>query len=132
MESLERCSPLFARSGLEFFQTMRIRRSTVQVWGTVAILLLAGTANSGRSDDSLMSLKGPGSAQWNVSNAASGMNAQILASGRRLHVNIDGFNSQRELEIAKDSRKLLSLAIALKAGLDRNPGKDCSPAAERK
>ncbi len=97
----------------------------------MAILLLAGTSSLGRTQGAV-DLTGQGTAHWNLSNAASRINAQIRLSGRRLYVNIDGFNRQRELEIAKDSRKLLSLAIALKAELDRNPGEDCSPAAESK
>jgi len=67
-----------------------------------------------------------------LANNGPGTHAQIRASGKRLKINIDGFNRQRDIEIAKDSRKLLSLAIALKAELDRNPGDNPTSAAVSK
>ena len=47
----------------------------------------------------------------------------------RSRINVDGFNRQREKDIANDSRKLLSLAIALKAELDNSPDARLSPDA---
>ena len=132
MESLDWHSSLFARSGLKCSHITRFGRSTVKIHCLMAILLLVGAAHSGRPDDTLMNLKCLGPAHWTLASTGPGTNAQILASGRRLKINVDGFNRQRDIEIAKDSRKLLSLAIALKAELDRNPGDDGSSASVRK
>jgi len=44
---------------------------------------------------------------------------EIEVSGFR--INVDAFNAKRKLDIAKDSRKLLSLAIAVKSELDQAP-----------
>lgn len=130
MKILDRQLSLFARSGLECSHTTRLGRSTVKIHCLMAILLLVGAANSGRPENTLINLNGAGSAHWSVAFTGPRKSAQIVASGRPFKINIDGFNRQRDIDIAKDSRKLLSLAIALKAELDRNPRKDGSPAAE--
>jgi len=98
----------------------------------MAILLLMGAAHSGRPDDTLMKSGGFGSALLTLANSACGTNAQMLASGRRFKINIDGFNIRRDIEIAKESRKLFSLAIALNAELDRSRGDNPSSVAGSK
>lgn len=130
MESADRQSSLFARSSLEYSQTKSHGCSILKIHYLIAILLLIGAANSGRSDVTFGNFKGSGPSHWSLANVGPRTNAQVLASGRRLNINIDGFNRQRDIDIAKDSKKLLSLAIALKAELDRNPGEEGSPAAE--
>ncbi len=132
MEIFDRQAPLFARSGLKCSQATCFKQSTVKIYSAIAILLLVGAANSGHSDDAMVNIKGVKAAQWTLANACSGTNAQMLVSGRAFRINIDGFNRQRDIDIAKDSRKLLSLAIALKAELDQNPGENGSPAAVSK
>lgn len=132
MESLDRQSPLVARSGLESSHAARLGRSTVKIHSLMAILLLVGAANSGRSDDTLVNPSSFGAAYWTLANGGSGTNAQIVISGGRFRINIEGFNRQRDIEIAKDSRKLLLLAIALQAELDRNPGSEGSSSVVRK
>lgn len=129
MELLDRHHPLVARSGSESSQTSRSGCSTVKIHCLIAILLLVSAANSGRPDDALMKLKGFGIEHLTLATAGPAPRSQILASGQRLKINIDGFNRQRDIEIAKDSRKLLSLAVALKAELDRNQGQKPSSAA---
>lgn len=56
----------------------------------------------------------------------SAVEAQLTMSGRVLKINSKAFNQQRQKEIANDSEKLLTLAIALKTELDRNPGEASS------
>ena len=56
-------------------------------------------------------------AWWN--GAGSG---QFEISGGDMKINIEAFNKKREKDIANDSRKLLSLAIALKFDLEQHPG----------
>ena len=129
MESLDRQLSLFARSGLACSHTTRLGRSTVKIHCLIAILLLVGAANSGRPENTLINLNSAGPTHGNLAIAGPRENAQIVVSGRPFKINIDGFNRQRDIDIAKDTRKLLSLAIALKAELDRNPGEDGSPAA---
>jgi hypothetical protein len=98
----------------------------------MAILLLVDAAHSGRPDDTLMKSEVLEVHTLTLANSACGTNAQILASRRRFKINIDGFNIRRDIEIAKESRKLFSLAIALNAELDRSRGDNPSFAAGSK
>ncbi|MGA8086020.1 MAG: hypothetical protein WCA10_01860 [Terracidiphilus sp.] len=132
MESLDGHSSLSARSGLNCSHITRLRRSTVKIRCLMAILLLVGAANSGRSHETLLNLMAAGPANWTLATSGSVTNAQILASGHTPRINIEGFNRQRDVEIAKDTRRQLSLAIALKIELVRNPDEDGSPAAVSK
>lgn len=56
-------------------------------------------------------------AWWN--GAADGQAIGIMGG---VKINIEAYNRKREKDIADESRKLLSLAIALKSDLDRNSG----------
>ena len=47
---------------------------------------------------------------------------QIAIGLRDVKLNIEAYNKKREKDIADDSRKLLSLAIALNADLERSSG----------
>jgi hypothetical protein len=55
---------------------------------------------------------------------------QVPGSIGNLKINVEAYNKKREKEIADDSRKLLSLAIALKSDLEQNS--DSGPAAVSK
>ena len=48
----------------------------------------------------------------------AGIKAQVVMSSRSIPITADAFNRVREKQIAKDTAKLLKLAIALKAELD--------------
>jgi hypothetical protein len=107
-------------------------RASLKIHRLIAILLLVVEAHFGRPDERVMKSGGFGRAHLTLANSDCGTNAQILASGRRFKINIDGFNIRRDIEIAKDSRKLFSLAIALNAELDRSRGNNPSSAAVSK
>jgi|KBSMisStandDraft_5_1062788.scaffolds.fasta_scaffold1476978_1 hypothetical protein len=72
---------------------------------------------------------GPGAelAWWN--GAGDG---QMTTSVGDVKINIEAYNRKREKEIADKSRKLLSLAIALKTDLDQDPSSEPSPDAMSK
>jgi hypothetical protein len=57
---------------------------------------------------------------------------QVSIGFGAVKVNVEAYNKKREKDIAEASRKLLSLAISLKADLERNPGSGASPEAMRK
>jgi hypothetical protein len=57
---------------------------------------------------------------------------QVSIGYGAVKVNVEAYNKKREKDIAEASRKLLSLAISLKADLERNPGSGASPEAMRK
>jgi hypothetical protein len=94
----------------------------------MAILLLVGASNFRRSGNTLMELKGFGIAHWILAKAGPATNAQILAS-RHLKINIDGFNRQRDMEIAKDSRNCFDKPLPSKRNWNRNPSQKASSAA---
>jgi hypothetical protein len=45
----------------------------------------------------------------------------------QFRINVDAYNARRRSLLASDSRKLLSLAVALKSELRENPGEELSP-----
>ena len=57
---------------------------------------------------------------------------QVSIGFGSVRVNVEAFNKKREKDIAEASRKLLLLAISLKADLERSPGSEASPEAMRK
>jgi len=61
---------------------------------------------------------------------SGGAEGQIPGSIGGLKINIEAYNRKREKDIADDSRKLLSLAMALKLELEQNTSS--SPAAVSK
>lgn len=61
-----------------------------------------------------------------VADMAGGAGAQIAVSGHTFAINSRAFNSMREKEIAKDTAKLLKLAIALKTEVDSSSSSDAS------
>ena len=64
------------------------------------------------------------------SGLAEGQN--IVASGNGVKINIEAYNKKREKDIADASGKLLTLAIALRAELERDPSAQGSPNTVRK
>ena len=55
-----------------------------------------------------------------------------VASFGDVKINIEAYNKKREKDIADASKKLLSLAIALKSDLDQDPDSGPSPSAMSK
>jgi hypothetical protein len=91
----------------------------------VRAVCLAGFASLGlaayvaRSEDTLPFPFDPGFAALNLVHPMAGINPQMVSSPPIVKVKIiEGFNKKRERDIANDSERLLSLAIALKAELD--------------
>ena len=60
---------------------------------------------------------------------ASGTNALIPTSGRRLNINVDGFNSQRDIEIAKGAGNCFHWPLLFIRNWIENGGDDGSSAA---
>jgi hypothetical protein len=50
----------------------------------------------------------------------TGIEAQMVISGRTLVINADAFNALREKAIARDTEELLQLALELKDEIDRS------------
>jgi len=61
---------------------------------------------------------------------AEGQN--VVTSGSGVKINVEAYNKKREKDIADASGKLLTLAIALRAELERDPGSEASPNTMRK
>lgn len=59
----------------------------------------------------------------------AGSSGQAAMSGHTFAISSNAFNSMREKEIAKDTAKLLQLAIALKTELNSDSGSEPSAAA---
>ena len=97
-----------------------------------AILSLVCAANSSHSDNASITPRDRGVGDFSLASGSSGLQTQIMTAEPRSRINVDGFNRQREKDIANDSRKLLSLAIALKAELDNSPDARLSPDAAGK
>lgn len=57
---------------------------------------------------------------------------QELVTDGVLRISVEAYNKKRERDIAEASQKLLSLAISLKAELERNLNAELSPDAIRK
>lgn len=73
-----------------------------------------------RSEDTLTIPFESGVPTVNLVHPTAGINAQMMSSPPIVKIKIiEGFNKKRERDIANDSERLLSLAIALKAELDR-------------
>lgn len=110
-------------------QKLSIRRSAVTII-CAAVLVAAGLeAGSARPPDPVSNLEPgyPAGAQFpelKLAMPADGIEAQILLNRPRGGLNPDAFNSLREKEITNDSRKLLTLALALKAEIDSSSAGD--------
>jgi hypothetical protein len=63
---------------------------------------------------------------------SSGRAAQIVVQEQHYRFNSEAYNREREKEIARDSRKLLSLIIEVKSEVDRTPDRNPSPDTVRK
>lgn len=61
-----------------------------------------------------------------------GEGQNIVNSGNDVRINIEAYNKKREKDIADASGKLLTLAIALRAELERDPSAEKSPNTVRK
>ncbi|WP_162601210.1 hypothetical protein [Occallatibacter savannae] len=57
---------------------------------------------------------------------------QIVSAVGDVRINIEAYNKKREKDIAEASGKLLTLAIALRAELERDPSAEGSPNTVRK
>ena len=59
--------------------------------------------------------------------SGGGEGQTIVRGGNDVRVNVEAYNKKREKDIADASVKLLTLAIALRAELERDPGSEASP-----
>lgn len=70
-----------------------------------------------------------GMQEFRIPDLAGGSGGQAAMSGHTFAINSNAFNLMREKEIAKDTAKLLQLAIALKTELGSDSGSEPSAAA---
>lgn len=97
------------------------QRSPLRLLGLAVTLCLVCGAISGRSRANPISLRGFGPANLNRICVWARVRPQVRVAGAPFKFDADGFNRKREKDIASDSTKLLSLALALKAEVDNGP-----------
>jgi hypothetical protein len=103
---------------------------------TTAVLLASMVWLSARAYSACAS-GSPGPTMENISPDGElawspGFEGGQVASFGDVKINIEAYNRKREKDIANASKKLLSLAIALKSDLDHDPDSDPSPSAMSK
>jgi hypothetical protein len=67
-----------------------------------------------------------------LTRVSAGVNGQISIGLGDVRVNVEAYNKKRVKEIAEDSRKLLSLAMSLRAEVQQGADSDASPNTIRK
>ncbi len=131
MQLLYRKPPHSVGFGRNSTRSFLSQHSHLKLLCLAATLWLICGAISGRSRANPMSLRDFGPADLNRARIATIPHAQVRVAGRS-RFDVDGFNRQREKDIANDSTKLLSLALALKSELDNGPdGRHSSDAANK-
>jgi hypothetical protein len=121
MQLLYRKPPHSVGFGRNSPRSFLSQHSPLKLLCLAAALWLICGAISGRSHANPMSLRDFGPADLNRASIGTRLHAQISMGGAKVKFDVDGFNRKREKDIANDSRKLLSLALALKAELDDGP-----------
>jgi hypothetical protein len=119
-------------SGVPLYRKILLRRLLATSFSLACIVWLNLTLVSARSKsilarschNVLLAQEFPG--------GLPGVDPQSLVEGPGFTINVDAFNSKRRIDIANDSRKLLSLAIAVKSELDKAPGRTLSDETLRK
>lgn len=119
-------------AGFGIFPLFVSPANTIRQYCLAGMIVFLGAALlSGRSEGAL-----PAIAPRPVSPALAGivphLQSQVMVAGRHLAFNVDGFNIQRKRDIARQTRKLLSLAMALKTELEQSPGSSPSPGEMKK
>lgn len=98
------------------------------------MLWLGGRASSAVADTAQQPVEvslSPGAelAWWDGAEGGQMGNGPQIVSLGGMKINIEAYNRKREKDIADDSKKLLSLAIALKSDLEQDSGQGPSPRA---
>jgi hypothetical protein len=124
MELFHRRGFLLKKAQLQvhLISNILVNRTTLRMVCLATSVALASGTYVAQSEEGLLLPSQDLRAAVSLGRVAPGVQAQMIMSGRVMKINVDGFNRQRENDIAKDSEKLLSLAIALKIELDRSPG----------
>jgi hypothetical protein len=122
MQLLHRKGPLLKQVQSHLRKANLIHGAAVRIVGLTAMISLIGAVSLARSADAFILPSGEGGTELNVSQMPPGLKAQILMGRQQIKINVDNFNKQREREIANDTQRLLSLAIALRVELSRSSG----------
>jgi hypothetical protein len=115
-----------AQPQVQPIQNKLVNCTTVRMVCLAAAVAFGSGTHLAQSEEALLLPAVDMSPALRLAQPAPGVQAQMMMSGDVVKINVDGFNRQRERDIAKDSKKLLSLAIALKIELDRSPGDELS------
>lgn len=124
-------SPIF-RFENRLHQAAPVRRLGVRVVCLAAFGSLSFATYLARSEDALTFPVDPGLSPPALANPIGGIHPQMVSDQQIVQIKIEGFNKKRERDIANDSEKLLSLAVALKAEIDESDGRDRSDDAAAK
>jgi hypothetical protein len=111
-------SPL-VKSENRLHPAVRVRRLVARAVLLTAFASLSFAAYRARSEDAPALPAAPGLPALSLANPMAGIHPQIVRDEQTIKFNVDGFNRKRERDIANDSERLLSLAISLKADLDK-------------
>lgn len=124
--------PPSALSSAPRIQNTLLRRLMTTVFAIGCILGLSVSVYSALSNRILVQERDqiipPAGMTW----TSPGLEAQILVNTPTLTINVEAFNKLREKAIANDSRKLVSLAIALKMELNHDSDTKLSSDAVKK
>ncbi len=120
------------RVGWNLSRRFLLQHSLLKLLSFGMTLWLVCGAISGRSRANPISPRDFGPANLKLMSVAVELRPQVRVAGAEFKFDTDGFNRKREKDIANDSTKLLSLALALKAEVDSDPDRRHSSDAVNK